>query len=700
MKTMTNQDETGDSDLADDAGQLASLRTFNDAELLDAWARDRCSDAFAVLVQRHSLMVLTVCRRKCRTLADADDAYQSTFLMLARSSGKIRRPECLAGWLHRVAQRAAYATLSRHQLPSESTAEPVTIDDDPLGNITRQHDAIVLDEELASLPEQYRAALVMQLYEGSSLQGMADHFQTTLGSVRGRLQRGKRLLADRLRRRGVVPVLALAAAGSTTVSAGEASAAGASLLATIGSGPLPTPPLSDQLLHPLLASGNRIMNPWNLVVGVSTAAALAALLVLPGLDVADASNNGSDRITVETPFVTQAVAPVIQTDATANTAASTAGQPAAGNVAAGNLAVQPPNVGTAASGGIERVILQRRYRPATAEGPLAESLQMKLDMPIDMVINNSLSNIDSELEKALGLPVILDERAIQYAELDPSAMITHSSQAQPLRTALRKLLSPLGLKATIESEGLVITTDHHALVHHGIGTSKWLNADDQMMRQSEMTLAKPVNFDFDQTPLREAIASISQKLEIPIVIDARGLEEIGIDSEIPVTYKLGELPARDLFPQMLRNLDLTLAVINNVYTVTTREAAEDSLLRRIYWLEGLTLAGDYDSLMSLIETSITPDTWESLGGNSTMAPFPGARPSLIISTTLDVHRDIEKLIETLRENSFAVDPVSEEVEVSVPARGPSGFGGGGGGGGFGGGFGSGGGMGGGGGGFF
>ncbi|OYP32210.1 general secretion pathway protein GspD [Rhodopirellula sp. MGV] len=56
---------------------------------------------------------------------------------------------------------------------------------------------------------------------------------------------------------------------------------------------------------------------------------------------------------------------------------------------------------------------------------------------------------------------------------------------------------------------------------------------------------------------------------------------------------------------------------------------------------------DFDSLIQLIQTTVVPDTWEALGGNSTMAPYR-QNLSLIVSTTSDVHDQIVDLIESLR----------------------------------------------------
>src|SRR5215831_6313609 len=90
------------------AAGRGSLR-WTDRELLDAFAAHRDEAAFAALVARHGPMVLRVCQRALRQEQDAEDAFQATFLILARKSASIRKPEALAEWLHGVAYRTALA---------------------------------------------------------------------------------------------------------------------------------------------------------------------------------------------------------------------------------------------------------------------------------------------------------------------------------------------------------------------------------------------------------------------------------------------------------------------------------------------------------------------------------------------------------------------------------------------------------------
>src|SRR5215468_4165713 len=80
---------------------------LSDADLLGRYVASRDEAAFETLVWRHSALVLGVCRRVLRHEQDAEDAFQASFLLLARKAASIGRRESVRSWLHRVAYRAA-----------------------------------------------------------------------------------------------------------------------------------------------------------------------------------------------------------------------------------------------------------------------------------------------------------------------------------------------------------------------------------------------------------------------------------------------------------------------------------------------------------------------------------------------------------------------------------------------------------------
>src|SRR5947209_8288300 len=91
---------------------------LSDGQLLGRFLAGRDEAAFAALVRRHGPMVLGVCRRVLHNPHDAEDAFQATFLVLAKKAGALGRREAVGSWLYTVAFRAALearAALSRRR---------------------------------------------------------------------------------------------------------------------------------------------------------------------------------------------------------------------------------------------------------------------------------------------------------------------------------------------------------------------------------------------------------------------------------------------------------------------------------------------------------------------------------------------------------------------------------------------------------
>lgn len=189
-----------------------------DTQLLELFHRTRDDAAFAALVRRHGALVLGVCRRVLRDEQDAEDAFQATFLTLARKGTSVRLQTSLSCWLYKVAYRLALRLKTRTARERSTPEPPENRTDqnrsvDPEGDLTWQEIRAVLDDELQHLPEAYRAPLVLCYLAGKTLDEAAEQLGWTTGSVKGRLERGRRMLRERLGRRGLTFPAALMALG-------------------------------------------------------------------------------------------------------------------------------------------------------------------------------------------------------------------------------------------------------------------------------------------------------------------------------------------------------------------------------------------------------------------------------------------------------------------------------------------------------
>ncbi len=214
---------------------LVTQEEQTDAQLLRRFATQREESAFAALLSRHGRLVWDVCRHTLNHEHDAEDAFQATFLVLARKAGSIRKGESVGSFLYGVAYRTSLkarrrAAARRHR--EEKTARP---DAQPPTDAGLRELQTILAEEVSRLAPKYRTPFVLCCLEGMSKREAADELGWKEGTVSSRLANARKVLHARLTRRGVVLAAALTTAA---VAVGSASAVPAALLtATLQAAP-------------------------------------------------------------------------------------------------------------------------------------------------------------------------------------------------------------------------------------------------------------------------------------------------------------------------------------------------------------------------------------------------------------------------------------------------------------------------------
>jgi RNA polymerase sigma factor (sigma-70 family) len=166
-------------------------------------ATGRNEAAFEALMRRHGPMVLGVCRRVLRNEADAEDAFQATFLVLVQKVASIRPQRMVGNWLYGVAFRTALKAraMSTKRLAKEREAAAR-----PRLNVAAESQEqllALLDQVLKALPAVYRAAIVLCDLEGMSIRETARQLGCPQGTVGSRLVRGRTMLSRRLARHGL-----------------------------------------------------------------------------------------------------------------------------------------------------------------------------------------------------------------------------------------------------------------------------------------------------------------------------------------------------------------------------------------------------------------------------------------------------------------------------------------------------------------
>ena len=178
----------------------------SDEDLLASFVAGRDREAaFGELVDRFERRVYAICYRYFGNHADAQDAAQDTFLLIARRAGTFQGDSKLSTWIYRVAVNACNDLARKRKRRPQTPVEDVAVvagaaglDVDEVDTASATETAIVVQKALLELDDLSRSLLIMVAMEGLSYQEAADALDIPVGTAKSRVHRARATLADLL----------------------------------------------------------------------------------------------------------------------------------------------------------------------------------------------------------------------------------------------------------------------------------------------------------------------------------------------------------------------------------------------------------------------------------------------------------------------------------------------------------------------
>lgn len=642
-----------------------SLRTSSsDGEMLSAFLKQQDEAAFAAIVQRHGQMVFGVALRIVRDLHAAEDVTQATFLVLATEARRIRRRQALSCWLHGVAMRLAKKALRRRnrEHPTD-TVDELAVAENPFDSLHSAFEQQVLDEELRHLPAHYRDALILHFLEGKTYEETAECLGVTLGTIEGRMKRGKRELQLRLTKRGVGLPAALLALNWSHDAAALA--------------------ISPHLTHTITENAVAAFHETAFVTSCSPEA-----VYLAGKKAAMLTTTRIAMLACGL-FLAVGTGWLSHAGWAAPQAPASGSQPSALNTELAQF--QGGLSGEAQDRGILRGqksmpaefgeakaeqlgLTEPAESPArSAETPPAATTPAAGTSPKLQQALASLRQIQQALQTLRSLhPQDPDlAQQLDQVELAIGSLYAHIKTPQPptapAESGMSHVMGEYGADGYGQEMGLGVASTPQAGAEYGASTeadmygefgygmSGMMTSPDvvSVERSESPALAKITQalklpnpqFDFVDAPLNEVADALGASLNITIRIDKPALSEEGLDPDLPITFALQEgiTETRDLLDLMLEQVELAYLVRNGCLVITSEVAASDYLVTRVYNVRPLQVT-DPESLADVIAHSTSGEWMYEDGAGGEISFFNG---SFVIRQTQQVHREIETLLNQL-----------------------------------------------------
>jgi RNA polymerase sigma factor (sigma-70 family) len=568
-----------------DGGTVAGL---SEPQLLARFHQRRDEAAFTALVTRFGPMVRGVCRALLGDPHAADDAFQATFLVLARRAGSVRDPERLGPWLHGVARRVAAKARGRaaRRRTWEVSADDLDATPAPPDRAAKADDLLrLVHEELARLPARYREPVILCLLDGRTHDDAARRLGCPVGTVKGRLWRARRLLRDRLARRGVAPSVGLVVAAlvrsgraevpeslaQRTIRAGVALANGTKL----AGGSATAAWLAERVAPPMLASALK----WSVVTTVAfTVAAAGAVVFGRAGQFGPAGFSGqapnAPIAKAEEPIVAAAPATAARPGSTAELAQRRL--EAARQFFKSSKAFYEQGTIT-----IDRLLSasQRLMEAEVDAAPDEDTRSAAIRRHMD-ILRQILSNEQARFEVGQGSQPNVDEAALNLVEAQYRlSTVAHGPTpgAGPAPPAGSPVPAP-GMSFDGGSGG------------GGIGgaadfAQPRVNLDSDRNRRIVQALGQPIAMPFAQeTALEDVVRYVQSATRgddlpngIPIYVDPTGLSQAGLTMQSPIIINLEGIPLKRSLYLALRQLGLAYTLQDGLLIISTPDGLDNIL---------------------------------------------------------------------------------------------------------------------------
>ena len=170
----------------------------------------------------------------------------------------------------------------------------------------------------------------------------------------------------------------------------------------------------------------------------------------------------------------------------------------------------------------------------------------------------------------------------------------------------------------------------------------------------ERALDEPASIDVVEQPLKDVAASLQKRHDVLIQLDEKAIIDAGESADLPLTANLSNIRLRSALDLLLRPHELNWIIEHDVLVITSDTKARERIETRVYPVRDLVevhdehgISDDYDSLLDVITSTISPTAWSDSGGTGSISPFPNSK-ALVISQTREIHEEIGNLLTVFR----------------------------------------------------